>query len=329
MSLFIIESPFQLLCAIEAKEHFKTLNNTLIILDTGEKNNLLQIKNLLNLSHWNIVNIIPFSSNKLITFLKSIQLVHKFKKNKLHNLFIGEFRSETMWLFVTNVKYVNSYLLDDGSHTIHLQNNTFNNLLQYNKGINSVKKYLLKIMFLNGLDRTVMNLFTIYDFENKYLNQNIIKNNFNFINTKIDEKFNSNQNIYFIGSNMVENDMLDEDYFFDILKKILKYYGTNKPIIYIPHRREQEYKLKKIEELDVQIKLIDVPIEIYFLLNQIKPNHIASFASTALYTLSKIYSISEVDSFEIDFKFLKKEYHEKFRSIYSFQNKYYKSIKLD
>lgn len=325
----MVESPFQLLCAIEAKEHFKTLNNTLIILDTGEKNNLLQIKNLLDLSNWDIVHIIPFNNNKLIQFLKSIQLIYKFKKIKLDNLFIGEFRSDIMWLFVTNAKYINSYLLDDGSHTIHLQNNTFNNLLHYNKGINSVKKNLLKIAFLNGLNRKVINLFTIYDFKNKYLNQNIIKNNFNFINTRIDNEFKSNQNIYFIGTNMVENNMLEEDYFFIMLKKIIKYYGKNKTIIYIPHRREKKDKLKNVEKLNIQIKSINLPIEIYFLLNQIKPNHIASFASTALYTLSKIYSISKVDSFEIDFKFLKKEYHEKFRSIYSFQSKYYKLIKLD
>lgn len=326
MNIFIVDSPFQLMCATEASNYFKSENNYLIIRETGEIRNQEQIDKILQYFPWD--NIITVKYDKYTQFFKFLILVVKFKFYRVDKLFIGEFRSDIMWIFINNLQLDSVFLLDDGSHTIDVQNNSFMNLDKINNNINKLKKNIVKLFLLKNIDRKVLDLFTIYDFEKKYYGQRIIKNEFSFLQTRMlhQKRVEKDNIVYFIGSNMVENGMLDKEYFFSIMKKIKNYYTTkNLKLMYIPHRREDHIKLKN---LDIELEYFNLPIELEFLVTGKKPVHIASFASTALYTLKALYDIKNIDSFLINYDYLKKEYHEKFISIYEYHKNYMNIIDL-
>src|SRR5690606_6060660 len=123
--------------------------------------------------------------------------------------------------------------------------------------------------------------FTIFD---KYVNhRNTIANEMKSMHgdiKKIDD------NIYWIGSPIVEDGIVSDEYYFSSLKCYCKTIGLNCKIIYIPHRRESVDKINRIKnEIGITINYIDCPIELFFLNEDSYPKIVISFFSTALFTL--------------------------------------------
>ena len=52
MNLFLVTSPFQLLCAIEAKSQYSAVNNILVLREEKSLTSAAQMKLLLNKSEW-------------------------------------------------------------------------------------------------------------------------------------------------------------------------------------------------------------------------------------------------------------------------------------
>jgi hypothetical protein len=118
-NLFFITSPLQLINATEAREHFKTTNNVLVVIFTEyESKNRNQISSLINEQEWD--NVIRFdlrSKNSKTTFLRQIQLVKALKKEVYDNIFCGNYSSIGK-MILASVRKNKVYLLDDGAVTI-------------------------------------------------------------------------------------------------------------------------------------------------------------------------------------------------------------------
>ena len=71
--------------------------------------------------------------------------------------------------------------------------------------------------------------------------------------------------------------------------------------MYIPHRYENRYvEFSNIFDEDFKLHKIDIPIELYFLLNKIEPVYIISFFSTALFTLKKFFNNVNIEVVKFD-----------------------------
>ena len=126
-NLYVVESPFQLLSALEARNHFKKSYSVLLLKYSGSSNqkNDFQLKKII--SKFNnfdeIIEIQPFSGSlleanfRLLIMLKIFQI----KKVRFVKVFIGEFRSWYHRAFLDVLSPKQNFLLDDGNITIELQ----------------------------------------------------------------------------------------------------------------------------------------------------------------------------------------------------------------
>lgn len=104
---------------------------------------------------------------------------------------------------------------------------------------------------------------------------------------------------YFFGGDLSELNLLSRDQEFSLLEMVINYYiSKNKELVYISHRREAVEKLELIRnEFNIDVITFGNPTEIHFLLMESHPNDIASFVSTALFTVSKIFDFASVKAF--------------------------------
>ena len=305
MDLYVVQSPFQLISAIESYAFFKT-SAILIIKYSGSTINntqLLLLKDMVK--HDFIIEVNLLNSN----FLSNIALLYNLKKiigrdYDFVRLFIGDYRSFHMRKFFDCLKSKNRFLLDDGAVMYDINNNLLRHELDdFNfigfKG--AIKKILYSIqsrlLNLGYKPQREIDLFTCYELV-EYRENKVVNHNFDYfcsfaMGTKI-----STSTVYFYGSNIHYLGFSEEDELSYFSKVFNHYDKLNINLIYVPHRNEKEYKLKKIgNKFDIEIKKCIYPAEIDFILSKEAPQHVASFFSSVLITLPLIRDFDSVTSF--------------------------------
>ncbi len=148
-----------------------------------------------------------------------------------------------------------------------------------------------------------MNFFTIFPLQ-QYKQEKIISHNFQKIKILLEYKLNplektNNQDVYFLGQPLQKLHNISAEEYISYIKKIKKFYSNkNMDFIYIPHPEEDMYILNKLKkDKNIETLLIKEPFEFYFLKNHMKIRQVASFFSSALFTISNIDSTVIVNSF--------------------------------
>jgi hypothetical protein len=335
-NLFIVESPFQLLSAIEANNHFKG-NNLFIIKYNGEAKNKIQLNKIIKF--FNIDNIL-YIHPKISNFDSNIQLLMLLKKNyfskkKFKRIFIGEYRSFHMRIFFDYFKDSESFCLDDGNISIEINNYIKNKQDQYYfsgfKGILKRIIYNLQLFMLSLNKLKVkrnINMFTSFNVDLSYNNRNI-KHNFDYIKSfnKTDKELDL---VYFYGSNLkILGVTVEEEIIY--LSKIKEFYNSqNLDIVYLPHRRESSDKINLIKnKLDFKIKNNNLPAEIQMIIDLSKPKHIASIFSSVLMTLPILNNFESVICFAFPLENLDKKYFDEMNSVKKEYKKYIEMVELN
>ncbi|MFW0713407.1 hypothetical protein [Aliarcobacter butzleri] len=295
-NLFIVESPFQLISAIEADKYFKEENSLFIIKYNKKQSNVLQlkkIKELFNLE--NVLEIKPLFSN----FDSNIQLfllLKKFAKEKriFNKIFIGEYRSFHMRKFFDYFVESKSFCLDDGAITFQIFNYIEDKKDEYYfndefKGL--IKKVVYKLqLILFGLNKLKIKrdivLFTCFDIPQT--NKHIIHD---FSNIKKEYKILSSKKVVYFYGAYLEIVEISKEKQIIFLKEVIDFFKKmNLEIVYLPHRLESQEKLSLIKnKLDLKIVKNEFPAEIQLLVDGFIPEYIASFGSSILVTLPKIF----------------------------------------
>ena len=322
-NLFIVSTLFQLLGAIEAQKKLKTKNNILVLLFYGNQNlDQTHLKNQLSSFEYDKLIILDKGDSKSYINL-NISLIKELRKEFYQNVFVGFF-STNMRRFIANINYKKLFLLDDGVYTIAIHNELYNvNAKGYRKYIlpfsekprvgllrkvkfiiyNNLRKfYLLLHGYRNDMSSIKLDFFTIFNLS-KYQNELIINHNFSFLKSTYNlERNNLNNNIvYFLGQPLDRSLKVDINLYSIYLKAIIEQYKKeNKKLIYIVHRAEDENILNKIKELNVKIIKPKQSFELYCLDNQIHISHLASFHSTALFSIKKIFIEARIDAFKFN-----------------------------
>ncbi len=336
-SLFLVNSPLEMISAIEARAHFSITKTKLLlyISDTDKK----VIRFLLKKSgKWDDIKWI---SRKSYYGLSWIRLIKKLKKEN-YNYFLSPIGSLTSH-FLFNLKFKKHYFLDDGTLTL-----TLADYYKKNKDISKKMslfegkdKYGIKYNLIEWLHKifnhkfrgvhVAPNFFTFFDIKD-WEGQTVILNNFNWFNSLSNNKEASkkiDEIVYIIGTALVTDKILSLEYYISILKKMKNKY-SDKKIIYIFHRRETKEQLKKIKkETGILIQENEYLIEIDFFMNNIIPTHIVGTVSTALFTLKKIYGHNlKIDTFSIETNQIANNHQIGFKAVLESQNKYVDNIYL-
>jgi hypothetical protein len=330
-NFFFVETPFQLLSAMEAKEYFEDNENILLIKYSYHRdNNNNQIDRLLPLTNWDRIIKLKFN---IITKIIKVNILSTLKrlmleKIKFDRIFLGVYASGYQRLFTSNLMKNEVYVIDDGTVTLELQKNY---LSQYNSNdfstnVNktNIQNKLLHIFGFKTIPKEKINIFSCFDIL-PHPGQLIIKHDFlfckNLINNSSSNK-NKNGVVYFLGQAFAEKQYFEFSYYINLVRKIRKYY-KDKSFIYVPHRAESRENICKIKNIsDITIEQFSHPCELEFAIKNIRPHYISSFCSTALYTLRMIYPDASITSFKIPAREINPMFRERIQSFYEYFEKY-------
>lgn len=318
MNYFLVDSPLQLLNAIEAQNHFNISkkDSVVVVLEGVSEKNFQQIQSLIVRSDWSSVYFISKNKWKIFRY-KSLYLLNKIINgdNNIEKVFIGDYRSNLMRHFV-NVSNCNGcYLLDDGSASIFVHEK-----IEIGQGIKTNLGIGRKIAhwIINLQDEDIFNIkyFTIYGRDSGEDNDRVIRNKYRHIKSMV-TKLKRENSVYFLGNCLPELNIIGMSEYLSALDKVKNIYSGEK-IYYVPHRREDYQKVKQIEKnLGFSILDFNLPIEWALIKENKLPYKVASFYSSALDNCHEIFGKSiDIEAFKVDRSLIKKDYRAKFDLIF-------------
>ncbi|HAS8250003.1 TPA: glycosyltransferase 52 family protein [Vibrio vulnificus] len=293
MNLFSVTSPFQYICALEAKAHYQTKNNILLLVEQLSEPGLSQQKKLIDESDWDYVIKIP-RKNRTQHLPKAIKEIWKItKKEKMHHFFHAEYNGWRTKLLLRNLKIDKEVYFDDGTLTINEYEETIRTKKVYSRK-RLFNDLMLKIQGITPIGELPqsenLELFTIFDIENP--EHRIVKNSLVELKKKVGENnlFDTNAPVGFIGEGAIGHKRRKTH---EVYVEEVKNFALNYPqgIIYFPHRTESQETREVIKAIpNVTYHQSEYPLEIELVDKKIKLSMLIGALSTAQYTASLIYT---------------------------------------
>ncbi len=281
-TLFMVASPFQCVCMIEAIAHYKIKRYKVIAIYSEDIYSIEKIRKLL------INRNIIFSELYLSHLLKdSFRLVKNRKRKRYDNVFIGDCfaRLETYAYLYLN-RGGQLYYLDDGNSTI----TRFTKPTYTYPCSLRLKFFLLFIQCYAKLKKIKRPIY--FSIFNDSLGNFLVEHN-DFGNLIQMDYLVQTNDIYIIGTNSSVLEFKGSSYY-ELLSStntyICKHYPNSK-IFYCPHRRNADIDnvIKHCKTLGIEIFNTQCSVEVDLIEQGIVPKVIIGFNSTALYTLHLIY----------------------------------------
>lgn len=308
MNLFIVESPFQVLCCWEAIRFFE-ISNTKSILVLKYSKNLKsneQMRKLGKKFGFKVIKTLPFryaiSLND--TLLMFYIWLWKVKGSKFNYLFMGEVKNSITRIATTNLLYSNYYFLDDGISTLEIQHRlnlgmSINSQEYSNPIIRKFNVALMKMLNLKHAEGVIVNWFTCFLLDKSPV-QKVVQHNFAVIKDYLSQSSDTGK-VFFIGSPISEDGKIHQSDEVESIRKAICYLQTKGSVIYCIHRRESPEKIEQIKKFShISFRESEYPLEIDLLMKGENHFTIASFLSTALHTLPLIYDICDTEMFVLD-----------------------------
>jgi hypothetical protein len=292
-TLFLIETPFQALCAFEAINQFEIKSYDFKIL-YFEAAALRNLENLMIKEGFTYTK--EYAPHIILKILPRIFTAPKY----YDRIFIGYYYCLTSFaLASTDATFkAKIYYLDDGAQTLSIF--TSKPPARFNTFRQKAVQYLFMIIYALKLTRK-FSFFTIYQVRSK--KYNIIQNNLTHLRRYIPSE---NEGIYILGTNPSVLEFKDYSYQ-ELVHQLHKYLKLNyplHPIYYCPHRRDvnNEAINTLCKELEMTIFDTEVSVEYDFPLKKINPKLIIGFNSNALFTLKMLFPNSRIESVNFTLK---------------------------
>ncbi|MDV2857682.1 hypothetical protein [Oceanimonas sp. CAM02] len=298
MNLFLINSPFQLICALEAKMEYGLENNILAITKQATEKSQKQLNSLVNNEDWDKIVNLPGRS-KVFSVPLFISRVRKMNNGKpLNNIIYPDYLCWRANLILKNIKHQKSIMIDDGAMTITHYLDYLKDKKSFSrpKGVKDVIIRLMSLKPVKNMDfRENFELYSTFSFPKESFIEK--RNKLKILKRSIKTKgiVNESSPAAFIGQGYIGSIAKIEDY----IKKIDYFHKkVNRKIIYFPHRSESLEVKEAISNLDyITYHDSEWPIELELSEKAISLSCIGGIMSTALYTLSVIYS--DIDIYNI------------------------------
>ncbi|MPX91334.1 glycosyltransferase 52 family protein [Salinivibrio sp. VYel1] len=292
MNLFLVTSPFQYLCALEAKKHYKTKDNILFLVDQSSTRGLEQQEKIFNLREWDHV-ITTTRKNRTINIPKAIKKIkHILKGEQLDTFFYGEYNAWRTKLVAENFRIKKDVYFDDGTLTICELPEFIETKITYSRS-RLLQDILLRIYgckpTTKSLPRENLELFTVFDLESNTVN--IEKNTFSHLKAHYNhgELFSEHAPIGFIGQGAV-GDKGGEP-ISSYVERLSHFAKINdRGIVYFPHRTESNEVAEKISSIkNLTYHRSSLPLELELIDKKIKLSGLYGLNSTAQYTAKLFY----------------------------------------
>lgn len=348
--VFLVASPLQALNALEAQRTFQTECPVAVLLESLFELSNRQVREILEEAGWRDFRPIHIEKGRFRKRYTNLpEVMDGLRSLPVNRLFLG-FYGDIFLHAAQRVPHRELYLLDDGVATISL------NHARMNGGFDGTPTPFLKRVARRALLRVfdgirvkpidTLRYFSIY--------QNLQSNERNIIHPQSMERLRStfqnaslqrpgaspasggpeacdapdrerasrvaaqNGELWFLGLGS-EQIFKTEDLYLEALQSALR--GTASGTIrYIPHRYESSRQVERIRrECHAEILVTNAPIELYLARAGTLPRAVASFVSSALYTIGVLFPNQiELTAYRMDFRRVRARYHRQFGVIYDY-----------
>lgn len=263
--LAVVETPLQLLCAYEALEDNR--NAYTILRLTGAARNDKQVLTLARQLNLRCITV-KVPPRQPWAMLRAIWTLRHLLLRNYEVVYLGSYFSR----FIRSIALLFRgpvFILDDGVATLLAQTK-----IQNSRQFDSIYTFL-PVKPLQG--------------------QTCIRHSFERLAARFRSPDTACIGTYFIGQPLVENGLVNENRYHSLIRDCVK--ESNDTIIYIAHRAESEYYLKKLGDIPgIAVQYVDVPVELYFLMEVPPPKIVYSSISTALFSLSLLLPDSKIEA---------------------------------
>lgn len=285
-TLFIVGSPFQCLCMLEAINHFQLKDYDILVVycDTLSLDKIRKLLNGRGLKY-----SISLYSHIIKTVLPLVFHKHRHYKN----IFMGDYYAGYEALAAvyagSNCKI---HYLDDGNQALEIFSDCARKRYS-SKGIAIIFTLYNAMFRLKGGQEEMF--YTIYPVSSD--RYQIVHNDLGFLK---ENSLRGKKDVYIIGTNSSALELENVSYsqlMKDLNRYIRKTYPEN-DIYYCPHRRDtnNENVFKLCQELGIKIYNTEISVEYDFASKGFNPSLIVGFTSNALYALRMIYSDSNIET---------------------------------
>jgi len=287
-NLFVVLSPFQLICAQEARAKFcSNQKNELVILHREPigSPSYTQIVAVLD-ENWGRVRHVWEPKKKgpalawarlKITAALRVSYVYKANAVFLGEPRIGWFQKLGTWFGK------NTVWLDDGAATLLLLRKLEPNLSP-------------------NPDSDLPRLFSAFvtDEMQKQSGHVLLHNEFKQLQSEIVPKPADEKQLLIIGQWISEAGDLSQSQELALIDQVMRSH-VNWSICYVPHRHDSSEKVEKIANLGPKVTPLGMPIELAIRLSGSVPTKVISFYSTALFTLKSMFNSIDAVAIRPDF----------------------------
>lgn len=333
-NLFVLETPYQLLNAIEAIHALQLNNNHLILIGykNGYQDRFLPLIKSVDWVRVSFPSVLIEPKARVLKLLgslanpwycrylcfKRMRTLAKLSRSIKHadKIFLGHYWAEEKWYMrhiANTIKHDTLYLLDDGTDTIDISERRNRIKVgrqqmswEKNDCRESVFKRLVRSVRTNYWTGNVteassITFFTIYeiDIRNGDL---LIRNNYDFLRSLAPvQQVHRPDAVFFIGQCIVDDGCFDGSVYLNLLSRVREYFA-GKMLVYVPHPRESAAWVARIRKhLQCDLWSPSSVIEYDLIVQGVKPAAVAGFQSSALITLARLMDPGvEIISFHID-----------------------------
>ena len=304
-SVVIVETPLQMLNAIEASFSLN-LGNTILVIITSPPFPEEVFRPLLAFTKWHriiffhLIHHAPvFNSSilgktiseRLNEYLKECRQLAKRRKfdnlikpmANVENLVIGNYLSGYMRHCANRLRPRHLYLIDDGTDTLRVAKLRTEQEVHDDEGqLSCFRKFknIIRASFVDWDIRQASSLtfFTSYNLGLKP-GDRLVRNEYSFFRSMLKQSELRNE-VYFLGQPLAEDGYLYKEEYLSYISKIAQYYGGRK-LIYVTHKRESSQMIDAIRKMGLPVTSFRLPIEVQ-LLQDGMPSELASFFCSAL-----------------------------------------------
>ncbi len=336
-SCFLVMSPFQILCALEAIAEFDIHDFKFVYVMNSEfiqRNEQMRLMAHQMQFQYDEYDMKEISYND---FIKSEGIFSAHKKGKYDRIFIGDYYAT--FLLMLSVLYASDsatlLYTDDGNSSISiLQGKPRDNRpmgwkqqLTWYKNVYKVQqkeRNEVQNRLCEAGVKCTNSFFTIYsDVKTKLFS--IYPNHLCHLSDRITTKQAENQVVIIVGAALsayAAQNRIEEIELEAITWKQLsniRARHADMDIVYIPHGRDTNLNVPHFcDILHMSYQRIEEPIEYYLLKSGMQPKYIYGFNSTALLNLKRIFSAAQVSNW-----FIEKEYDNSYYKFFNEVRKYY------
>lgn len=292
MNVFLVLSPLQVLNALEAKAHFGTEDNVLIVLrHTSQGYPLEMFRRLVDVSDWDQVHFLSTYRDDVVAKVSKyrwayLSLLQQWRLDRLaaglgstDGLFVGLYNEPLARHFSNVLPHNTLYLLDDGTDTLTIN--------ESRKGTHALlgptwsRMSLLSKLFRTRdqqAERAVF--FTVYELETSEKDL-LISNRYNHFRARM-ATVPQNDEVWFLGSPLELDGYVSRATYLHYLEQIHRSYPGRR-FIYLPHSREQQSDVRELEALlGCEVRRYSLPVEVVLGRANPRPGELVSFITSAL-----------------------------------------------